>query len=301
MPVNASGPLEPAQAIARHRKIGRLLVDRLAYWVVSKIVKRTAKTGIFTSPLVVPVSDLIGQRIISTGCFELTQFDAVDQLFSEPLSLVGLVPDLNGVFIDVGANIGLYTTRYAPLFRRTVAIEANPATFFVLKANVTMARSPNTEALCIGASNKAGTAQLKVAEAGWLGVSKLGQDPGWPTYSVDIETDTLENITREIRKDSRVAVLKIDVEGHELEVLQGAADMINSDGPVILFEALSGEAGLSTVKLLQTLKYNYFFTFSRKITLRALVSGLPVIANRVDPDNPSEDAMICAMRSPTHH
>jgi hypothetical protein len=99
-----------------------------------------------------------------------------------------------------------------------------------------------------------------------LGWSRLGQDAVWPTYPVDIEVDTLENIAREICKGSRVALLKIDVEGHELEVLQGAAEIVNRDGPVILFEALSGEAGRSAAKLLQQLKYSCFFTFSRRIS-----------------------------------
>jgi FkbM family methyltransferase len=296
MAVAASSRPKSPMFHANRRNLGHLLVDRLAYWVVGKIIKRTEKTGFFANPMVVPVRDLIGRRIIATGSFELTQFDAVDQLLVDPVSLVGFVPDLNGVFIDVGANIGLYTTRYAPSFPRTVAIEANPATFFVLKANVTMARTPNAEILCVGASNKKGKAQLKVAESGMLGWSRLGEDAVWPTYSVDIEIDTIENIARGLRKEFRVALLKIDVEGHELEVLQGAADIINRDGPVILFEALSGEAGLSAMKLLQNAKYNYFFTFSRKASFRAIFKGFPVVADSIDPNNPSVNALICAMR-----
>ncbi len=71
------------------------------------------------------------------------------------------------------------------------------------------------------------------------------------------------------RKAGRGALLKIDVEGHEFEVLQGAREILDHDGPVVLFEALSGEAGQAATKLLRLAKYNHFFTFSRKMSLRA--------------------------------
>src|ERR1700722_13444821 len=108
--VNA--PLSPI-VTTPNRSVFRLIVDTVAYWAVNKILDRAHRKGLFPQPMVVPTSDLIGRRLVSTGNFELTQFDAVDQLISSAQSLVGVTPDWRGTFVDVGANIGLYTIRYA--------------------------------------------------------------------------------------------------------------------------------------------------------------------------------------------
>jgi FkbM family methyltransferase len=280
-----------------NRSVLRLIVDNVAYWAVNKILDRAHRKGLFSQPMVVPTSDLIGRRLVSTGNFELTQFDAVDQLISSPQSLVGVTPDWRGALVDVGANIGLYTIRYAGFFDLTIAIEPNPSTYFALMANILMGRVQNTESICIGASNTTGKAKLQIAESGNIGWSTLDFVPDRPCYFVDIDIDSLDNIVAKVRKGTRIALLKIDVERHELEVLQGADDILRRDGPVVLFEALSGEAGVSCMKLLKGHNYNQFFTFSRRISLVSLVTGLPIVVTRVDPDSPSSGTLVCAMRT----
>ncbi|WP_158091516.1 FkbM family methyltransferase [Bradyrhizobium canariense] len=240
-----------------------------------------------------PVNDLIGQRIIGTGSFELTQFDAVDQLISDPRSLLNMQPDLAGAFVDVGANIGLYTTRYAPSFERTFAIEANPATFHILQANVAMARSPHVEALCIGASNRTGSAEIHVAQNGMLGWSSLSARDDLATYPVSIKLDLLDNILSGARP--RIALMKIDIEGHELEALEGSFGTIQKDGPIILFEALSPDAAKASINLLRRASYQRFYAFSRLRNFRSLVNGLPVTVAKIDPESPAGHALICAI------
>lgn len=296
-PTTSSSEIRKTDALWSIWKIpARLLLDKIAYRIVRKIINRTLTTGYFVHPLVVPIHDLIGRRLIATGSFERTQFEALDQLLTEPTTLVGISPNLDGALVDVGANIGLYTARYAPLFVHTIAIEANPATYHALQANIALARSPNTRAVCLAASNTKGTAQLKVAESGMLGWSRLADDASWATYTVDVPLNTLDSVVNEAISETRVAMIKIDVEGHELEVLQGAAAIIDRDGPIILFEALSGEAGRSAISQLKRAGYNDFFVFERDASFRGLLRGLPVSARRIDPDAPSKSTMICAIR-----
>lgn len=64
--------------------------------------------------------------------FERTQIEAVDAIVMGKADLPDRSATQNDVFIDVGANIGFYTTRYAPYFKKTIAIEASPITFDVL-------------------------------------------------------------------------------------------------------------------------------------------------------------------------
>ncbi len=72
------------------RKLSRLLLDNFAYWAVNKIVNRATQSGIFEYPMVVSPHDIIGRRVISTGNFELTQFDAVDYLLSDSEAFIGI-------------------------------------------------------------------------------------------------------------------------------------------------------------------------------------------------------------------
>jgi FkbM family methyltransferase len=275
------------------RSLSHFLYDAAAYWLVKKIISHSSRRGLFRVPLVVPINDLIGQRIIATGSFELTQFDAVDQLLADARSLIGEQPDLNGAFVDVGANIGLYSTRYAAHFEKTYAIEANPATFHVLQANIAITRSPNVEPVCIGASDQPGTAEIHVAAGGMLGWSSLTQSGDFDTYPVSIKLDALDNI---LSGAPRIAMMKIDVEGHEHQVLQGGIETIKRDGPVILFEALSQDAAKASIDLLRSAGYERFYSFDRAMTAQNIFKGLPVIAAKINPAYPTNHALICAVR-----
>jgi hypothetical protein len=46
----------------------------------------------------------------------------------------------------------------------------------------------------------------------------------------------LATLDEEVPKRIRVAFLKVDVEGHELQVFRGAARVLSRDAPVLLFE-----------------------------------------------------------------
>ena len=54
------------------------------------------------------------------------------------------------------------------------------------------------------------------------------------SYTVDLET--LDEFMTEHCPDRRVALIKCDVEGHELEVLRGAEQVLKRDRPRLLFE-----------------------------------------------------------------
>jgi hypothetical protein len=54
-----------------------------------------------------------------------------------------------------------------------------------------------------------------------------------PCRSYECEVDTLDH---QIQGTDRVAVLKVDVEGHELQVFRGAGETLSHHAPVLLFE-----------------------------------------------------------------
>ena len=279
------------------RSLAYLLSDTVAYWVLKQIRSRAERQGAFSQPFAVPMNDLIGQRLIATGHFELTQLDAVDQLLGDAKPLVGFRPDFAGAFIDVGANIGVYTMRYARAFTRTLAIEPNPATFHILQANIALGRATNVTPLLMGCSDKVGTAQLNVPVKGMLGWSRIGADADWDQYPIQISLDTVDNLVSRFALAERVALLKIDVEGHEPHVLKGASKTLAQHRPVVLYEAWSTDLAQASAEQLRAAGYNYFVNFSRPLRLAGAVTGLSVTAQKIEPSTAQKESLICAFHS----
>ncbi len=282
---------------AKRRSIVSLVADSLCFKITKLIMERSFKKGMMKEQIVVPVRCLIGQRIIATGSFELTQFDSVRRLLSDPEVFIEKSININGLFIDVGANIGLYTLNFYSLFSSVIAIEANPTTFMILNSNIRLAGITNAIAMNVGASNASGFANLKVPNSGMLGGARFGDDA--PRDATDVKTriDTLDALVKEQGDGNRVAMIKIDVEGHELEVLEGARGVIERDGPIILYEALSEDAGKRCSKVLLDAGYTNFYTFRRNRSFKDIFFGAEVSAVEIAPLKPPRSALICAVRS----
>ncbi len=288
-----SVPNEAECPAKRTSGVATLVGDRFTHWMLKRIVARSKKTGMFSQPLVVAPSDSIGKRIIATGSFERTQFEALDRLLSDSSHFFSDMPPLEGVFLDVGANIGLYTIRYSKSFEKTIAIEANPATYHALMANILMSRCQNVDALGLAASDIAGKAEINVAVSGEIGWSRMNKVDWWETYSVEVETRTLDEIVAEKCEDTRVGLLKIDVEGFESQVLRGGKNTLMKHHPLVLFEVNQVADGDVPCQLLQQAEYNRFYTFRKTIGLR----GSQLIAERFDPSRPKASALACAFRA----
>lgn len=288
------------------RPLFELLGDALSYAAVSALRRRAAKHGQFQH-IVVPIDDTIGLRVVSTGRFELTQFDALRAVLESPRETIGVDIDRNGTFVDVGTNIGLYTIALGPLFARTLAFEPNPITFKVLEANLALcevqARTFNE-----GLSDKSGEASIFVPKNGNLGWATLNpQRYRLPTAKARVKLRTLDEVDAVEGITSTVSLMKIDVEGHEPEVLRGAKSVLKRDGPVVLFEILSGPVGQACIEMLRSFcGYDRFFTFKRALAgkrggiggyVDSLLNGVPIIIFEANLPEFEHEALICAVRS----
>jgi FkbM family methyltransferase len=150
----------------------------------------------------------------------------------------------DGVFVDVGANMGVLTIALARSVGpngRVVSIEPAPDNFKNLEANVRLNKCTNVVQLnfACSSSDYAGAllAPLDRRSTGLysLGGSiyELSQD------SVAAQVRRLDGLLRSLNV-KRIDLLKIDVEGAETEVLIGAGDYLSDCGEVI-FEAWDAE------------------------------------------------------------
>jgi len=132
--------------------------------------------------------------------------------------------------VDVGANTGNHTVFFAGPMRAASVIpfEPLPAAADVLRATVERngLRSVDLSRLLIGVSDRAGRAGLVFSERGGLGATGLQSDP-----QGDIVVATLDSML-----SAPVELLKIDVEGMEMQVLSGAEETIRRWRPMIFIE-----------------------------------------------------------------
>ena len=119
-----------------------------------------------------------------------------------------------GIAIDVGANIGYFTILMSRLSDKVYAFEPNGITRTILEGNVARNNAKNVTVDAHALSNSKGIMKL-YGEQAWAGSNSLISDGRKPIASV--ETARLDSII----KEPKIRIMKMDIEGAELEALEG--------------------------------------------------------------------------------
>jgi len=173
--------------------------------------------------------------------------------------------------IDVGANEGLYSYKFAQWFGTVESFEPNP----LLAQRLRSYRSQKIHIHEIAISASEGHARLYVP------VTTRGVDyHGWGTLdptklegfqeqrAISVSVRTLDSF-----EFACVGVIKIDVEGHESEVLAGAIDTIRRCRPILLIEIKSASRPFVN-EFFQSLGYGfYFWNLTRFIKLDTRITA----------------------------
>lgn len=144
------------------------------------------------------------------------------------------------VFLDIGANLGWYSLvlgRNCP-DSRIFAFEPIPSTVAALEKNIRLNALQNVEPICMGMFNKEDELSFLYAPdvSGATSLKVTGQTRGrTEIQSVTCRTTTLDSFCTE--RDIVPTLLKIDVEGAELMVVQGGRETLQHT-PIILMELL---------------------------------------------------------------
>ena len=138
----------------------------------------------------------------------------------------------SGNFVDVGANIGCWSIRAAKLFQQVFAFEPDRNVSVLLRATM----PANVLVYTVALSDHSGTAQLSVPlingkEVATRASLQNGANPGFLEIRREVPTATLDSY--QLRN---IAAIKIDVEGHEASVLDGATETIARERPVLIVE-----------------------------------------------------------------
>lgn len=158
----------------------------------------------------------------------------------------------DGIFIDVGANIGKYTLILGNRLKdigKVISIEPEKRNFSVLKKNVGINKLNNIILENVALSNKNGMIKLYLSKG--AGRHSIKRVTGNKTLVQGVKLDDLIKKY----KITNVNLIKIDVETAEVEVLEGAMKTIKKNSPEMIIEILSNE-NLKKIKNLLP-EYNF--------------------------------------------
>jgi len=161
-----------------------------------------------------------------------------------------------GTMLDVGANVGFYSLVASLGFRQVYAFEPCATTFTRLENNIRLSAKDHIQACSLGLGSRSETAFLRVSES----------NPGTNTIDTSDLIDAHHNMVEKIKvmtldeivskfKIEQVDFIKIDVEGHEAEVLRGAQKTLQRWQPQLFIECHTNEA-LKTCAALLPKGYN---------------------------------------------
>jgi FkbM family methyltransferase len=164
-------------------------------------------------------------------------------------------------FIDAGANIGYFSclmSKLAGPAGRVLAIEPEPGNLALLNQNLRANNLSNVtvHACALGASE--GSAMLglyKPSNRGRHSIVDSGQKS-----AIEVPVTTLDNLTRKSGNDSTSwSLVKIDVEGYEAFVLEGAKETLSRTETLFMefSPALLKKVGVDPAAIFDGLSTNF--------------------------------------------
>ena len=135
-------------------------------------------------------------------------------------------------FLDVGANIGYYSilaSRLVGPSGSVVAVEPSPSIRRELLLNIDLNGADNVRVVSEAASDRRGEAVIYRAGNANRGSSSLLASRGYAEESV-VQTLPLSDVLSELEFSS-CRLIKVDVEGHEMHVLDGLIPLLASSRP----------------------------------------------------------------------
>jgi FkbM family methyltransferase len=215
-------------------------------------------------------------KIERIGLFKFGLFDHVfikmyflykSKLENFDLTLISKHINSNSYIVDVGANIGWFTLNIGQIMKPGVKILAvEPDLINLRRLKHSVARSELRDQVQI----------LPIALSNARGVGYLILDPtnpanhqvGNPSSSTkEIQLERLDDVCKDLED---VSLLKIDVQGHELKVLEGGRQTILKFKPTILIEfdnRKGNETTLRVLEMLKEFKYEVFLPLDQTLSL----------------------------------
>lgn len=187
----------------------------------------------------------VGFQILERAAFDPVEVELAVQLLETRRRFFGD----GAVAIDCGANIGAHTIEWAIAMTgwgSVISIEAQERIYYALAGNIALNNCFNAIAMHAAVSSESGV--MKMPTPNYLTASSFGSLELRPSattefigQAIDYSDDKMvpvQRITLDSLQLSRVDLIKIDIEGMEMEALEGARTLIEKNRPILLIEQI---------------------------------------------------------------
>ncbi len=237
------------------------LVAQLYSFVSSVRRRRTVIATIDGITYELDLNENIDSAIYYAGCFEPYVTRAIENLCREGMTV-----------LDIGANVGCHTLRLAKLVGpsgKVIAFEPAPGALSKLRRNVELNDFRNIVIEPLALSNENRENQEVTLSCSWP-ISSAGIDASrlHPLHHGYMTRVTVDFVTLDHYVESQgittIDLIKLDVDGYELRVIQGGANTLRACKPIILMElqpwglAEIGDNAEDLVSLLLELGYKFY-------------------------------------------
>ena len=192
--------------------------------------------------------------------------------------------------IDVGVYRGVYSYEMSKYSEKVHSFEPNPIIFKYIEKNLKKFIK-NIHLYNFALSNQSKTINLKIPirnsnsnkeifeEYYEMGRATIHNENNFENYeNFKIKTKTID----ELSFDNKISFIKIDVEGHELEVIEGAKNTIKNDKPILLVEIekqYTKKEVAETINFINSLGYKSYFFDKKDLKSTTELNNLDLFNN----------------------
>jgi FkbM family methyltransferase len=206
----------------------------------------------------------VGFQLLDRASYDASEIDLVLKLLDLRRRHYG-----DGVVaVDCGANIGVHTVEWAKHMTgwgTVLAIEAQERIYYALAGNIAINNCFNARAIHAAVTDRRGTMKMPVPNylaAGSFGSLELRKKEttefiGQAIDYSDNKMVVVQTVTLDSFNFPRLDLIKMDVEGMELDALAGSFKCIERHRPVLLIETIKSDK-IKLRALLESCDYSVF-------------------------------------------
>ena len=196
--------------------------------------------------------------------------------YEKELEIINQFTDKSKDAIDVGVYRGIYSYKLAQHFKFVHCFEANPLLYPLLNDNLKkIIKNINLYNLALSSDNGETILKLPIRSKSFfkknieelyeLGAASVHPNNKFNNFKeVKVKKKKLDSI----KFENKIGFIKIDVEGHELEVIEGALKTIKENKPVLLVEIEekhSKRMVIDSIKYIENIGYKCYFEKNKEL------------------------------------
>lgn len=198
---------------------------------------------------------------------------AIKNNYEKELELIDQFADKTKDALDIGVYRGVYSYKLSQHFKNVHSFEPNPLLFPFLDKNLKKIIK-NMKLYNYALSDINGNVELKlpkrsksffkdnIEEIYQLGAATIHKNNEFKEYKkVSVIAKKLDDLIDSFH--NKIGFMKIDVEGHEQEVIKGSREIIKKNKPILLIEIEKRHSKRSvkdTITIVNSFGYNCFFS-----------------------------------------